>query len=444
MILIGNGLLITRDEKNTYLDNGCVAVEGNEIVNVASTEEMKTQYPDAEFIDAKGGVIMPGLINTHNHIYSTFARGLSIEGFNPQNFMDILDGQWWTIDRNLTNEDNKYSAYDTYIDCIKQGVTTVVDHHASYGEIKDSLFTIADVAKELGVRTSLCYEVSDRDGADKMKAAVKENIDFIKAAHEDKTGMVHGMLGLHAAFTLTDETLDYCNAEKPDYAGYHVHVAEGLDDVYDSLEKYGKRVVNRLFDKNILGENTIAVHCIHINGEEMAILKDTNTMVVHNPESNMGNAVGCPPVLELVKRGILIGLGTDGYTNDMIESYKVANILHKHFNCDPNVAWGEIPQMLFNNNPAIAKRLFGKTLGVLAPGAAADIIITDYNPTTPMNADNYNSHILFGMCGRSVITTMINGKVLMKDRELLNIDEEAILAKSREAAKKLADRINHR
>ena len=226
MILIGNGRLITRDEKNTYLDNGCVAVEGNEIVNVASTEEMKKQYPDAEFIDAKGGVIMPGLIN-------------------------ILDGQWWTIDRNLTNEDNKYSAYDTYIDCIKQGVTTVVDHHASYGEIKDSLFTIADVAKELGVRTSLCYEVSDRDGADKMKAAVKENINFIKAAHEDKTGMVHGMLGLHAAFTLTDETLDYCNAEKPDYAGYHVHVAEGLDDVYDSLEKYGKRVVNRLFDKNI-------------------------------------------------------------------------------------------------------------------------------------------------------------------------------------------------
>ncbi|MEG1619522.1 MAG: amidohydrolase family protein, partial [Eubacterium sp.] len=239
-------------------------------------------------------------------------------------------------------------------------------------------------------------------------------------------------------------TLDYCNAQKPDYAGYHVHVAEGLDDVYDSLKKYNKRVVNRLFDNNILGSNTIAVHCIHINGEEMAILKDTDTMVVHNPESNMGNAVGCPPVLELAKRGILLGLGTDGYTNDMIESYKVANILHKHYNCDPNVAWGEIPQMLFNNNAVIAKRAFGKTLGVLKAGATADVIVTDYIPTTPMTVNNYNSHILFGMCGRSVITTVVNGRVLMKDRELIAIDEEAILAKSREASEKLADRINHR
>ncbi|MEG0377283.1 MAG: amidohydrolase family protein, partial [Eubacterium sp.] len=154
-------------------------------------------------------------------------------------------------------------------------------------------------------------------------------------------------------------------------------------------------------------------------------------------------AVGCPPVLELSKRGILLGLGTDGYTNDMIESYKVANILHKHYNCDPNAAWGEIPQMLFNNNATIAKRAFGKTLGVLKAGAAADVIVSDYIPTTPMTADNYNSHILFGMCGRSIITTIANGKILMKDRELIGIDEGAILAKSREAAKKLADRINH-
>ena len=444
MILIGNGRMITRAEATPFLEDGCVAVDGTTIAAVGTTAEMKKAYPDAQFIDAKGGVIMPGLINAHNHIYSTFARGLSIDGHNPKNFMDILDGLWWTLDRNLNNDANKYSAYATYIDCIKQGVTTIFDHHASYGQTEGSLFTIADVAKELGLHTSLCYEVSDRDGQEKMKAAVKENVDFIKAAQADTSGMVHGMFGLHAAFTLSDETLDYCNAEKPEGAGYHVHVAEGLDDVYDSLKKYNKRVVNRLFDKNILGPNSLAIHCIHINGEEMEILKATDTMVVHNPESNMGNAVGCPPVLELMRRGLTLGLGTDGYTNDMIESYKVANILHKHYNCDPNVAWGEIPTMLFGNNAIIAERAFGKKLGVLEAGAAADVIVTDYIPTTPMNADNANSHILFGMCGRSTVTTMCNGKVLMQDRVLQGIDEEAVLAKGREEAQKLANRINKR
>ncbi len=442
MILIGNGRMITRDDQNSFYEDGAVALDGSTIADVGTTEELKAKYADAEFIDAKGGVIMPGLINTHNHIYSTFARGLSIEGYNPQNFYDVLDGWWWTIDRNLNNEDNRYSALVTYVDCIKNGVTTIFDHHASFGEIENSLFTIAEAAKELGIRSSLCYEVSDRDGEDKMKASVKENIDFIKAAHDDDSGMLHGMLGLHASFTVSDDTLDYCNSLKPDYAGYHVHVAEGISDVYDSLAKYNKRVVNRFFDHDILGPNTLAVHCIHINGQEIDILKDTDTMVIHNPESNMGNAVGCPPVPQLYAKGILLGLGTDGYTNDMLESYKVGNILHKHSNCDANAAWAEIPDMLFKNNAKIAERAFGRKIGSLEKGASADVIVTDYIPDTPMHADNLNSHILFGMNGRSVVTTVANGKVLMKDRELLGIDEEAIMAKSRECAKKLAERIN--
>lgn len=442
MLLVGNGRLITRDEQNNYYDDGCVCVEGRKIVNVGTTKAMKALYPDAEFIDAKGGVIMPGLINAHNHIYSTFARGLTIKNHNPKNFMDILDGLWWTLDRNLNNEDTRYSGYVTYMDSIKQGVTTVFDHHASFGQIEGSLFELSDVAKELGIRTSLCYEVSDRDGESLMKAGVKENVDFINAAAKDDSDMQSAMFGLHAAFTVSEKTLDYCNQEKPADAGYHVHVAEGIDDVYDSLAKYGKRVVNRLFDQDILGPQTIAVHCIHVNGHEIDILKETNTMVVSNPESNMGNAVGCPPVLQQFDRGLLLGLGTDGYTNDMIESYKVGNILHKHNTCNPNVAWGELPTMLFNNNAKIANRFFKQPLGVLAIGAAADIIISDYIPGTPMTADNYNSHILFGMSGRSTTTTICNGKVLMKDRVLVGVDEERIMAKARECALDLGKRIN--
>lgn len=442
MILIGNGRLVTRDGNNTFMEDGCVCVDGNVIIDLGTTKQMKERYNTAEFVDAKKGLIMPGMINTHHHIYSAFARGISINGHNPKNFGDILSGMWWKIDRLLTLDDTRYSAYSTYLDCIRNGVTTVFDHHASFGNIEGSLFQISDVAKELGIRTSLCYEVSDRDGEEKMRQAVKENVDFMKAAKNDAYDMQKGMMGLHASFTLSDKTLNYCAENMPYDAGYHVHTAEAIDDVYDSLKKYNKRIVNRLFDGDILGSKTIAVHCIHINGGEMDIIKATDTMVVHNPESNMGNAVGCTPVLEFVNKGLTLGLGTDGYTSDMFESMKVANILHKHHNCNPNVAWGEVPLMLFDNNAKIANRFFAKPVGVIQKGAYADIIVVEYDPLTPLNENNVNSHILFGVSGRCVTTTMINGKVLMKDRVILGVDTEEIMAKSRELSKELWNKIN--
>ncbi|MGN0466048.1 MAG: putative aminohydrolase SsnA [Lachnospiraceae bacterium] len=442
MLVIGNGKLFTRDENNTYFSNGAVAMDGSKIVAVGDTAKIKEQYKDAEYIDARGNVIMPAFINTHEHIYSAMARGLSIKGYNPKGFLDILDGQWWTIDRHLTLEQTKYSAVDTYISSIRNGVTTVFDHHASFGHIRDSLFTIADVAKELGVRSCLCYEISDRDGMDKARESVMENAEFARYALKDDTDMIAGMMGMHAQFTISDETMELAAANKPDEIGYHIHVAEGIEDLHDCLKKHGKRIVNRLMDWNILGEKTLLGHCIYINSQEMDLIKDTNTMVVHNPESNMGNACGCPPIMEMVHRGILTGLGTDGYTHDMLESYKVANILHKHHLCDANAAWGEVPQMLFYNNAKIANRYFKNELGVLKEGAAADVIIVEYNPPTQLGPDNLNGHILFGMTGHDVLTTVGNGKVLMKDREVKVIDVEEAMAKTREASKKLWTSIN--
>ncbi|MDO4555547.1 MAG: amidohydrolase family protein, partial [Lachnospiraceae bacterium] len=210
----------------------------------------------------------------------------------------------------------------------------------------------------------------------------------------------------------------------------------------DCLKKYNKRLIYRLHDMDILGPKTICGHCIHINEGEMDVLKTTDTMVVHNPESNMGNAVGCGPVLKMMEKGILVGLGTDGYTNDMLESLKVTNIIHKHQLCDPNAAWAEAPQMLYYNNREIGARFFDTPLGVLKEGAAADIIIMDYEPLTPMDESNINGHMLFGMSGKNTVMTMINGKVLMKDRKLIGIDEKAILTQCRQEAAKLWESIN--
>ena len=442
MFLIGNGRLFTRDEKNSFFENGAVVWEDNTIVEVGDFETLKKKYADAEFIDAKGGVIHPAFINTHEHIYSALARGLSIKGYAPNGFLEILDGLWWTIDRNLDNDLTKLSAEATYLECIKNGVTTIFDHHASFGEISGSLFAIEEAARDFGVRSVLCYEISDRDGKEKAHAAIKENVDFAKHALSLKDDFIKGMMGMHASFTISDETMELCRKEKPKEIGYHIHVAEDILDLHRCLKEHGKRIVDRLYDWDVLGEKTLLAHCIYVNPHEMDLIRDTNTMVVHNPESNMGNACGCPPTMEIVHKGILTGLGTDGYTHDMIESWKVANILHKHHLVDPGAAWAEVPEMLFQGNARIANRYFEKKLGVLEKGAAADIIITDYIPPTPMNAGNLNGHMLFGMNGRSVVTTVGNGKILMKNRELQGIDEERCLAKIREGAARIEKKIN--
>uniref|UniRef100_UPI0024B0E6C0 putative aminohydrolase SsnA n=1 Tax=Intestinimonas timonensis TaxID=1689270 RepID=UPI0024B0E6C0 len=323
MLLIGNGRLITRDPALPYLADGAVAVEGEVVKEVGTLADLKAKYPDAQFVDAKGGVIMPGLINAHTHIYSGLARGLAIEGNNPTNFLEVLEGTWWNIDRHLTLDGTRASAYATVLDCIRDGVTTIFDHHASFCEIPGSLFAIKDVCQELGMRACLCYEVSERDGEEKTLQSIQENADFAKWAKDANDDMIKAMFGGHALFTISDKTFEKMVEANNGMTGFHIHVAEGMNDVYDSLRNYGCRPVNRLLYNGILGDKTLLGHCIHISPAEMDIIKETGTMVVNNPESNMGNAVGCSPVLQMFQKGITVGMGTDAYTHDMLESLKV-------------------------------------------------------------------------------------------------------------------------
>ena len=444
MKLVTNGRLITRDKTaRGYYEHGAVAYEGTRIVAVGEESVLRAAYPDAEIIDANGGVIMPAFINAHTHIYSALARGLSIKGNNPTNFYEVLDGTWWAIDRHLYRDGTKASADALYLDCIKQGVTTIFDHHASYGEIPGSLHTIAESAKAFGIRSCLCYEVSDRDGEEKCLQAIAENADWISECAQRNDPMLAAMFGGHALFTISDKTFDRMAEANNGRTGYHIHVSEGMNDVYDSLQNYGRRPVQRLQDHGILGPKTILGHCIHVNSAEIELIKNTNTMVVNNPESNMGNAVGICPVLPLYRAGILLGMGTDAYTNDMLESLKVALCSQRSNACLPNVGWCEVTDMLFQNNAKIGAKYFPDLLGVLRPGAAADIIVMDYKPFTPFSDANIDGHMIFGMTGRQCQTTIANGRLLMRDRELVDIDEEAVNAHILEAAKKLWGELNH-
>ena len=435
MLLIGNGPVITRDVQNPFLSDGCVAIDGQLIKEVGATPAMKEKYAGSRFIDARGNIIMPGFINAHMHFYSTFSRGMPSKYAPAQNFAEVLDRLWWKLDKALTLEAVYYSAVTALVDSVKNGCTTLIDHHASPLHIAGSLFEIERAAREAGVRASLCYEVSDRDGIEIAKQGVKENIDFIDHAAKSKDDLIAGMFGLHASVTLSDETLSLCReAMDGRDIGYHVHVAEGPSDEEDSEARYKKRIVERFREFGITGERSLFIHCIHLNERELEIVRETNTAVVHNPESNMGNAVGAAPLLKLCEMGILTGLGTDGYVSDMLQSYKMANALQKHHNKHPNVAWGEIPTMLFENNAKISARCFKTPLGKLRAGYSGDVIVSDYNPPTRLSDENINGHLLFGAAGRSVVTTVASGKVLMQDRVLSELDEKAIFARAREVS----------
>ena len=448
MLIVGNGRVITRDSKNPYLERGAVAIDGDTISAIGDEEELKAANPGYEYVDAHGGVIMPGLINCHTHIYSGLARGLAIEGCNPTNFLENLEQQWWKIDDNLTLDGTRASAYATILDSLRDGVTPIFDHHASFCEIPGSLFAIKDVAKELGMRSCLCYEVSDRRGEEKRDQSIAENAEFAKWAHDAREAgdnMIAAMFGGHATFTLSDETMDKMAEANNGLTGFHIHVCEGMNDVWDSrLNRGGISPVERLLQHDLLGPDTMLGHCIHVTPAEMDIIRESGTWLVNNPESNMGNAVGCAPVLEFFRRGIPVCMGTDAYTHDMLESLKVFLIIQRHNAAMPNVGWGEAMTMLFENNAKMATKYFGRQLGILAPGAAADVIVMDYPVFTPFSDENIDGHMLFGMMGKNCRTTIVNGQVLYRDREFVAFDEERINAWTLEQSKKLWGDLNHR
>ena len=435
-LIVGNGVVVTLGEDNKIEENSAVLIRDGLIEAVGPNREIRDLSPDAEYIDAGGKLIMPGFINAHHHLYSTFARGLAPHDPPPYTFVEILERMWWPLDKVLEEEDIYYSGLIPLIDCVKKGATTIIDHHESQGYQLGSLDQLARAAQEIGIRSSFSLGISDRYG--KGEEGIEENVRFIKqvqATSPAEQQMITGMFALHAAFTVNDDTLDRAVSEADRLGvGFHIHVAEAASDEEDSVEKYGMRVLERLNEKGALGPKSLAIHCVHINEREMDILKETGTAAVHNPESNINNAVGVAPILEMMEKGIEVGLGTDAMTSNMCKEVQLANILQHLAKMDPRVAFCESCQLLLDNNPRIASRLFGLEIGVLKPGAAGDVIVVDYIPPTPMDGNNFLGHFLFGICETAVNTTIVNGKVLMKDKKLIGIDEKAINARSRELA----------
>jgi putative selenium metabolism protein SsnA len=436
-LLITNGRLVTWETENRIIKDGAILVEDGRISAVGGTKELEAQYPEVKRLDAGGQLVMPGNICAHTHFYGAFARGMAIPGPAPKDFPDILKRLWWRLDRALLDVDVKYSALVCLVDAIKHGTTTLIDHHASPNAIDSSLDQIADAVEEAGLRTVLCYEVTNRNGNAGAKAGISENVRYLYSLQERNSSLLRGTFGLHASLSLSDETLADCvSAVQELDTGFHIHVAEHEVDEYDSLHNYDKRVVHRLADAGILGPKSIVAHAVHVDTAEMNLLHQTNTWVTHQPRSNMNNAVGAADIEGMLRLGIPVCLGNDGFSNNMWAEWKAAYLLHKVAHRDPRRANGmDIVQMAIYNNAALAGVFWpDMPIGRLERGAAADIIFVDYHPTTPLTAGNLPWHILFGFESSMVTTTIVNGKVLMQNRQLLTLDEAEITARSRELA----------
>jgi len=437
-MLITNATLVTWEDPNRIINNGALVIRAGVIVEVGSETDMKEKYVDEEVLDAHGAYVLPGNICAHTHFYGAFARGMTIPGEAPKDFVEILEKLWWTLDKTLTLEAVKYSALVCQVDAIRHGTTTLIDHHASPNALEGSLDEIRKTVEMSGLRAALSYEVTDRDGVGKAEAGIAENVRFIKSLNDNSSPLLRATFGLHASLTLSDETLMKARKACPEGVGMHIHVAEGLADEEDSLRKSRMRVACRLNESGILNVRAILAHAVHVDDEEIDIISHSGAWVTHQPRSNMNNAVGLPRIEKMMAAGVRIGLGNDGFSNAMWEEWKAAYLSHKLLHLDPRrMGADKVARMAVYNNAKLVSQLYGQPVGSIVPGAQADLIIVDYHPFTEVTSENLPWHIVFGFHESMIQSTLVAGRVLMKERQLMTLGEAGIMAEAMRVSREI-------
>lgn len=437
MIII-NANIVTWELPNRILTGQAVVISASSIEEIGLQKDVLQKYPNEEILDANGQYLMPGLTCAHTHFYGTFSRGLYIPAPAPADFPEILQKLWWRLDQSLKEEDVRYSALVCMIDAIKHGTTTLFDHHASPNFIENSLDVIEDCFLQTGVRGVVCYEVTDRGGMVKAEEGIQENLRMIKKlAQAPSEHLVRATFGMHASLTLSEETLSRTRDLLPDEIGIHIHTAEHWVDEYDSINKSGLRVIERLKKHGFLGEKSIFAHGVHLDHAEIEQLIESKTWLSHQPRSNLNNAVGLGDIDSQIRAGLRVCLGNDGFSNAMWDEWRTCYLAHKGWNRDPRrMGANTVVEMAVYNNSDLTTQFFnGERIGRIEQGAKADLILVDYDPITDLNVDNLPWQIIFGFRDSMVTTTIVNGKVLMKDRKLTTLDEKEISQKARELSK---------
>jgi len=414
----------------TYIEEGfCIFDE-----KIVETGSMK-DFPnfDGEIIDGKNKILLPGLINSHTHIYSTLVRGASIP-FNPKSFRDILEQLWWKFDSKLDNETTYHSAMIYGLESLKNGVTSFIDHHASGIDILGSLGELKKaIVDTLGMRGIFCFETSDRFN---INECIDENLAGLKFDSSD----ARGMFGLHASMSLSEETLEKISKVIGD-APIHVHVAESKEDEDDSLEKYNLSVVERYQKHSLLNPDSILAHCVHINENEAKIISEKQAVIALNPTSNMNNAIGAFNIDIFRNNGIQILIGNDGLGTNIAKEWTYLLFAGKAGINDANgIGFDEIINYIANSYDYFG-RMMGIKIGKIQKGYVADFVLVPYYPPTMMDKNNAFGHVFFGLFDNfKPSCVIVKGKTLIENYKSI-FDEETLYKNARMASKALWERL---
>ncbi len=374
-------------------------------------------------IGSDGVLIVPGNVCAHTHLYSALARGMPYALEPPENFLQILQRVWWRLDRALDEESIRASALVGGTEALLSGTTTLVDHHASPNAIDGSLDVIQEALESLGIRSVLCYETSDRDGPERAAAGITENRRFVARTRRREPPLTRALVGAHASFTLSDETLLACVEIGP----LHIHAAEDAVD---------RGAVIRLAELGVIGEQTLLAHGVHLAADEIALVRRAGSTVAHNARSNMNNGVGRPLVTAL---GPHVALGTDGIGSDMFEESRTAYFRLRE---DDSTASADWPLARLAESARFAGRLFDEPLlGTLAVGAPADLVVLDYPQPAPLRDASLAGHWVFGLSSRAVRDVMVAGRWVVRDHRLVGLDGAETAAYARGQAERLWQRI---
>jgi len=433
---------ICRPVKNTIVpifgdlkihDGKIIAIRSKNFKNYLkenSTEKGKTVY------DAHGRVLTIPNVNFHDHFYSRLAKGLSITG-KMDNFYDILSNYWWKVDKSLDISTVKASAQMAALESIKNGVTYIFDHHASPVAAKGSLNTIAEVLNEANLRGVLCFETSDRNGIKLANAALDENISFVEKYSDDN---IKAMLGLHASFTLADDTLAESERIVKDYnLGIHIHLNEDSTDRVLSKQIAGQFPVARLLKYNLLNIKSILAHGIYLTKKDFSKIDEKGSAIAFNFDSNLNNSVGLPN-FRMMSDSIPILMGTDGMHASPQRTMKNYFLLMRNKGLSFDEAFTKIHKV-FIDQQTFVKRYFPDFTS-LNVDDRADFIIWDYVPPTPLTRDNYWGHYIYGMLERAIQSTVQNGRFLMKNKKIIGLKENKISNEIRIKGEKLVRRFN--
>lgn len=391
---------------------------------IVSVGRNLTLQPGDEIVECGRAVLMPGLVNGHTHLYSALAAGMPAPPREPTNFQEILELIWWRLDLAHNLASVTASGAIGALAALRCGTTTLIDHHASPNCIEGSLSALEAGIAQVGCRGVLCYEVTDRNRDTEAREGLDETARYAAELGQQQACRFAALVGAHASFTLEEASLVGCVelANTLD-VGVHIHVAEDPCDASITREKFGCGLVERLERVGLLEvPGSLLGHGTHLSLDDLARLGEHGEQLhlAHNPSSNMNNGVGYTPVAGAT---LPVVLGTDGIGADMWREARIAEF--KSHDAQLPLPFGKSFAFLAES-ARLASRALGVTLGSLEVGAAADLVLTNYRPATPLTSENLAGHLLYAMGPEFVREVMVDGRWCLRAGEVVACDERAL------------------